>query len=157
MGSGIGVGTVTLEDRAEFLSSGLEGDLNERFCKSPGLGALGPGVPVCGCCSGEAESRSPGGAPIWGEAGSQRWFEKGALVLKPWFGRAWAQEPWLRALPGCSPGTVLGLRLARSLGPPGRWSSGRRRSSCGASGGLQRTRTCLHRVLEGGWRLALQT
>lgn len=32
--------------------------------------------------SGEAESWSPGGTPIWGEAGSQRWFGKGALVLR---------------------------------------------------------------------------
>lgn len=143
-------------ETAEFWNPGLQkGFESWRLHKGPGLGALGQGVPVGGCWSREAESWSPGGAPIWGGAGSQRWCGKGALVLEPWFGRPWAQESWLRALPGCSPGTVLGLRRAQSLGPPGRWSSGRRRSSCGANGGLQRTRTCLHRVLEGGWRLAL--
>lgn len=71
-------------------------------------------------------------------------------------GKGRSQEPWLRALLGCSPGTELGLRLVRSPGPPGRWSSGHRRSSRGASAGLRRTRTCLHRVLEERWRLALQ-
>lgn len=88
-------------------------------------------------------------------AGSRRRLGKGGLVLEPWFGGPWAQESWLRVLLGCSPGTVLGLHPAQNLDPPGRWSSVRRRSSCGASGGLRRTHTCLHRVLKGGWRLAL--
>lgn len=148
LGRGLSLGTQTIKERMEFWSPGL----GRRFeCwrphKSPGLGALGHGVPDWGCWSGEAESWSPEGAPIWGGAGSQRWFVKGALVLETWFGRAWALEPLLRALPGCSPGTALGLHPAQSLDRPERWNSGHRRSSCGANGGLRRTHTCLRRVL----------
>lgn len=76
--------------------------------------------------------------------------------MNPWFGKEESQEPGLRGLLGCSPGTELGLHLVQSLGPPGRWSSGHRKSSCGANAGLRRTHTCLHRVLEEGWRLALR-